>query len=248
MRSDRYRVKVNLLSPWVDDIVRHPKIMQYVNEVLGPDVLMWTADFFCKEPGTPHFVSWHQDGYYWGMEDNDSMVSVWLAMSPVTVENGCMRMVPGVHKEAGFREHAEGELAVADAGGKLEDNMSSKGQCIVRAAELEAQAEHVPLKPGDLAIFHLKTPHASAANVADYPRIGLAMRYMRTDYKKMNAAVDGNARDTATLVSGKDEYKLWDEEFVPTSELSPEAVAAHEKAMGGAGGGGHKRRIVPAGR
>ena len=136
-----------------------------MNQVLGPDVLMWTADFFCKEPGTHHFVSWHQDDSYWGMENNDSMVSVWLAMSPVTVENGCMRMVPGVHKEAGFREHAEGELAVADAGGKLEDNMSSKGQCIARAAELEAQAEHVPLKPGDLAIFHLKTPHASAANV-----------------------------------------------------------------------------------
>ena len=48
VRSDRYRVKVNVIAPWVDDIVRHPKILAYVKEILGPDVLMWTADFFCK--------------------------------------------------------------------------------------------------------------------------------------------------------------------------------------------------------
>jgi non-heme Fe2+,alpha-ketoglutarate-dependent halogenase len=182
------------------------------------------------------------------MEDDESMVSVWLAMSPVTKANGCMRMVAHKHTETGFMDHAEGEAAVEHAGGKLEDNMSSKGQCIVGAADLEEQAEHIELKPGDIAIFHLKTPHASAANVADYPRIGMAMRYMRTDCKKINAAVDGGARDSATLVSGKDVHKYWDEEFVPKEELSPDALAAHEKAMGGAGGGGHKRRIVPAGR
>ena len=68
----------------------------------------------------------------------------------------------------------------------------------------------------------------------------MAMRYMRNDCKKLTAAVnwihrivDGNAKDTATVVSGENLYKFWDEEFVPTSEFSPEAVAAHENAMDG---------------
>ena len=67
-------------------------------------------------------------------------MSVWLAMSPVTKENGCMRMVARKHTETGFMDHAEGEAAVEHAGGRLEDNMSSKGQCIVGAADLEEQA------------------------------------------------------------------------------------------------------------
>ena len=61
------------------ELIRHPRILDAVEEILGPDILCWDSTFFTKEPRTPSLVSWHQDLRYWGLS-GDSLVSVWAAL------------------------------------------------------------------------------------------------------------------------------------------------------------------------
>ena len=91
------RSKSHLLFTWVDNLMRHAKILDAVEDLIGPDILCWNTFFWIKEPLSETFVSWHQDLRYWGL-DTDHLVSVWLALSPATLETGCMRVLPGSHK------------------------------------------------------------------------------------------------------------------------------------------------------
>ena len=59
------------LLPWLYDIARHPRILDAVERVLGPDILVWSTGFFSKQPHDPSYVSWHQDSTYWGLEPAD---------------------------------------------------------------------------------------------------------------------------------------------------------------------------------
>ena len=92
-----YRYKSHLLFKWLADVIRHPAILDAVEDLIGPDILCWTTHWFVKEAHSPQYVSWHQDSNYWGVETDD-LVSVWLAVSSSTVESGCVRLLPGSHK------------------------------------------------------------------------------------------------------------------------------------------------------
>ena len=92
-----WRHKMHLLFTWADELVHHPKILDAVEDVIGPDILCWTTNFFIKEARSPGFVSWHQDSTYWGL-DPDDVVTAWVAFTDVTRENGYMQVIPGSHK------------------------------------------------------------------------------------------------------------------------------------------------------
>ena len=87
----------HLVLPFVAEIVRRPEILTWVGRVLGPDLLVWAATLFIKEPGSPDHISWHQDLTYWGL-DSDAEVTAWLALSSATADSGAMRFVPGSHR------------------------------------------------------------------------------------------------------------------------------------------------------
>ena len=91
------RHKVHLLFRWADEVVHHPPILDAVEDILGPDLLCWTTNFFIKEANDPAFVSWHQDSTYWGLEPAD-VVTAWVAFTDAPVESGAMRFLPGSHK------------------------------------------------------------------------------------------------------------------------------------------------------
>ncbi len=55
------RQKSHLLFPWLNDLVRHPGILDPVEDLIGPDILCWGTTFFIKNARDPGFVSWHQD-------------------------------------------------------------------------------------------------------------------------------------------------------------------------------------------
>ena len=78
--------------------MRHPTILDAVEDVLGPNLLVWSTSFFIKEARDPAYVSWHQDATYWGLSAPD-VLTAWVAFTDATVENGAMRMVPGSHAE-----------------------------------------------------------------------------------------------------------------------------------------------------
>ena len=82
------RHKVHLLFTWANQLARHPKILDAVEDVIGPDILCWSTTFFTKEARSPSFVSWHQDSTYFGLEPHEH-VTAWIALSDASKEAGC---------------------------------------------------------------------------------------------------------------------------------------------------------------
>jgi ectoine hydroxylase-related dioxygenase (phytanoyl-CoA dioxygenase family) len=207
--SGAMRHRSHVLFTWVADMVRHPKILDAVEDVLGPDILCWNTSFFVKEARDPGFVSWHQDATYWGLSSPDVM-TVWVAFSPANKVSGCMKFIAGTHK-----------MQVAHADTFHGDNLLTRGQEIAVDVN-EADAVYAELAPGQASLHHVLLFHGSAPNQSDDRRIGLAIRYIPTHVKQ---AV--GQRDWASLVRGTDRYGHFDPEPRPARDLDVEAVAFH---------------------
>lgn len=215
--------KPHLLYPWIFDLMVHPRILDAVEGVLGPDILCWSTQFFAKKANDPSFVSWHQDATYWGLSSPD-VTTAWLALTPSTPENGCMRVVPGTHRA---------QMAHDDT--FRPDNMLSRGQ-EVRVAVDPADAVDVVLAPGQMSLHHVLIVHGSEPNPSPLPRIGLAIRYVATDVRQKSGA-----RDYATLVRGQDRFGYFDHETPPRAAMGAAERAQHEAIVA------HQRAILYAG-
>ena len=135
------------------DIVRHPPILDAVEDLIGPDILCWGSSFFVKEARDPAYVSWHCDTYYYGIEPKET-VTAWVAFTPSSRDSGCIRCIPGSHlAETAFDE-------TPDAA-----NMLTRGQT-TRGVN-EGRAVHMPLAAGQFSIHHECTVHSSEPNNAD---------------------------------------------------------------------------------
>ncbi len=205
----RINQKPHLLYPWIADLVRHPRILDAIEDVHGPDLLCWSAQFFAKNAHDPSYVSWHQDGTYWGLSSPD-VITAWVALTPSVPENGCMEVVPGTHLRQ--VEHVD---TFADR------NLLSRGQEI--RVEVRPE-ERVPviLRPGQMSLHHVLIFHGSEPNTADYRRIGFAIRYIPTHVRQSNGP-----RESATLVRGTDRFGHFDLEERPAADMHPDAVARH---------------------
>ena len=208
-----WRHKAHLLFTWVDEIVHHPSIVDAAEDILGPDLFCWTTNFFIKEARSPGFVSWHQDAFYWGLSRDDVMTA-WVALSPANLESGCMKFLPGSHRQ----DH----LQHVDTFHK--DNLLSRGQEIAVKVDSDKAVDCI-LKPGEMSLHHVKLVHGSEPNRSPDRRIGLAIRYIPTDIEQLKV------RDSATLVRGVDRYHNFDLEPRPRRDLSEEAIAAHADAI-----------------
>ena len=179
----------NMVMPFIDEITRLPTVLSPVRAILGLDVMVWGANFFIKEAQSPNYVSWHQDLTYWGLDDVDE-VTAWVALSPSTVQNGCMRYVPGTHTQE----------IVPHRDTFAEDNQLSRGQELAVDVN-EAEAVDVLLSPGQIALHHGRIFHGSSANQTDNRRIGLAIRYISPRMQQVSGV-----KTYCTLVSGEDRY------------------------------------------
>ncbi len=211
--TGRGNQKPHLLYPQLDRIVRHEPILDAVESVLGPDFFVWSSQFFHKPAGDPGFVSWHQDGTYWGLSSPD-VVTAWVAFTPSTAQSGCMRVVPGTH-------HAQ----VPHEDTFAPDNLLSRGQEI-RVDVDEQRAVDVTLAPGEFSLHHVLLFHGSNPNRAAWPRIGFAIRYVATHVHQTSPM-----RESATLVRGSDDFGHFDHETAPEAELHPAAVARHAEII-----------------
>ncbi|MEM1314780.1 MAG: phytanoyl-CoA dioxygenase family protein [Pseudomonadota bacterium] len=206
----KWRHQTHLLFTWVDEITRSPAVLDRVEDVIGPDILVWGAGFFIKEPNTPDFVSWHQDATYWGLEPHDQIITAWVALSDVPVASGAMKFLAGSHK-TGLAEHDDTFH---------ENNLLSRGQEIAVDVD-EAQATNVVLKAGEFSLHHVLLAHGSHPNATDDRRIGLAIRYIPTSVRQTKL------RDIAVLVRGEDRYGHFDLLDPPKADLDEQALANH---------------------
>lgn len=212
--GEEQRFKAHLLVGWMDRIVHHPKLLDIVEEILGPDILCWSSDFFVKKAHDPGFVSFHQDTTYAGLEPFDGILNCWLALTPSRKENGCLRVLPGTHK-LGQLDHA---TTASEA------NMLFFGQ----TAQIEIDERDVvdmELEPGEMSLHHMAVVHGSQPNRSDTPRLGVVLRYIRPDVRQ------SKARDSATLVRGTDRYGHFDLEPRPEADWSGDAIAAFKDAL-----------------
>ena len=99
------RSKSYLLFDWADAITHHPNVLDAVEDLIGPDILVYHLTMHIKEPQTDVRVLWHQDDDYFHL-DPPAHVTAWVALSAASEEAGCMRMIPGSYRE-GLVPHAE---------------------------------------------------------------------------------------------------------------------------------------------
>jgi len=207
------RHKTHLLFTWADELVHHDAILDAVSDVIGPNILCWTSNFFIKEPSSPGFVSWHQDSTYWGLEPDD-VVTAWVAFTDATPENGYMQFIPGTHRVE--------QLPHMDTFHR--DNLLSRGQEI--SVEVDrSKAVGIDLKAGEMSLHHIKLVHGSEPNGSADRRIGFAIRYIPTHVRQTKV------RDSAQLVRGVDRFRHFDYEARPRADLDAGALAAHAEAV-----------------
>ena len=206
------RHKPHLYLTFLSDLIHHPRILDAAEDVLGPNLLVWSTSFFIKEPDNAGFVSWHQDSTYWGLSEPEG-VTAWVAFSASTPQSGCVRVIPGTHKLDQV-PHVETRSA---------GNLLTRGQEIAVDID-ESHAASMPLAPGELSLHHIRTFHNSEPNRSNDRRIGFAIRYIPTRIRQTE--VDG---DTATLVRGQDRFGNFELEERPETDLSAAAIAYHAK-------------------
>ena len=192
-----------------NELARLPVVLDLVEAIIGPDILVWDAAFLIKEPHHEARFTWHQDLTYWGLTPKESVVSTWLALSPSTPESGCMKIIPG--------SHAQDILPHHDTFGA--DNMLSRGQVLAVEVD-ESQAVDLVLEPGQMSIHHPHLFHGSAPNRSDDRRIGLNVQYIAPYVKQVVGAWD-----SAMLVRGVDREGNFEAEPPPEWDLAPEGLA-----------------------
>ena len=203
----------HLVFPAVDRLAHDERVLDAVERLLGPDLLLWNTSYFLKPPRSVDHVSWHQDLTYWGLDGTDQ-VSAWVALSPITEANGCMQFVPGSHRRA-IETHRDTFA---------EDNQLSRGQVLAVDID-EAQAVPVTLRPGEMSLHHGHLFHASAPNATDEWRIGITMIYLAPSMCQVVAKTD-----YARLVRGEDRFGHFECPPRPRFDFDPTGIAASETA------------------
>ena len=205
--------KSYLLFDWADRIVHHPAVLDAVEDVIGPDILVFHTTMWIKEANQPAFVHWHQDGAYFFLEQPEQ-VTAWVALSEASELAGCMRVIPG--------SHLWGELEHRDDPGP--NNMIRRGQGILDRFR-DDEGVLMPLRAGEMSLHNTRTIHASGPNRNSDRRMGLGISYIPTRVRPV-----GDPRPSALLVRGTDRYGYYEPEARLQQELSPEARAAHARA------------------
>ena len=210
--SHRYVWQLHLLMPWLAELVQQPSILDAVEQVLGPNILVWNSGFIIKWPEDNQYTSWHQDRTFWGLRP-ERAVTAWIAFTKSTRENGCLWMVPGTHRK-GQIEHA---------------NRYAKGNMLSRGQEIDLdissnKAVAVDLRPGEMSLHDVSIIHSSEPNTSDEIRIGCNITYIVPEVTQTLGP------DTAYLVRGQDNHRNFFLAPTPHDSESKETKEYYAKA------------------
>jgi non-heme Fe2+,alpha-ketoglutarate-dependent halogenase len=199
-------------SPWFNDLIRHPRILDAIEDVIGPDILVWTSTFFIKEPNSPTFAAWHQDGTYFGLEPHEQ-VCAWVALTDASAEAGCMEMLSSGGAPRQLHHAALG----------LAHSINRAGQTITEPFD-DSSPVAMALPAGSFSLHHELAVHRSAPNRAAHRRIGIGLNYLPTHVR-----VNSPIRLKAMLVRGEDRYGHFELIDPPAAERDAAALAVHQE-------------------
>ena len=181
------------------------RILDAMESVMGEDLLLLSTHFFCKYPDreAKHFVAWHQDVTYWGLEPPEAHTA-WIAVDDSNVENGCMQVVPGSHK-TGIVPHGTSDQ---------KGNLLSINQEIPDEYVDKSNVVQLELKAGQISIHHGQTYHASNPNTSNRRRCGLVARFSPPHVRQ--TVLNSQGRHwPVVLVRGEDRYHHFPEKSLP---------------------------------
>lgn len=191
---------------WVCDLATHPKLLDMVEDIIGPDILIHSSTFFAKDAKDEMFISWHQDSHYWGLSE-PRLVSAWIALTESNIGNGCLRVLPGTQTRR-FDHLVQRE----------ENNMLGTGLTVSEYLD-EKAAVDILLQAGEMSFHHANIIHGSKPNTSTSPRIGFAVRYMSTAVKQERA------HHEVILARGEDRYHYYKLQDKPTAGLEQGMIA-----------------------
>jgi non-heme Fe2+,alpha-ketoglutarate-dependent halogenase len=199
-------------SPWFNALIRHPRILDAVEDVIGPNILVWTSTFFIKEAHSPTFAAWHQDSTYFGLEPHEQ-ICAWVALTDATQEAGCMEHLSSRGAPRQLR-HAPLHLA---------NSINRAGQTITEPFD-PSNPVAMPLAAGSFSLHHEFAVHRSQPNRTAHRRIGVGLNYIPPQVR-----VSGSVRLCAVLVRGEDTHGHFDLIDPPAAERDAAALAVHQR-------------------
>jgi hypothetical protein len=207
----RFRVKAHLPFPWLCDIVRNPRLLDAVEDLIGPNILCWGASFFSKKAHDPRYVSWHTDSFYYAFEPAETL-SAWVSFNDSTIEAGCLQYIPGTHRGPAavheFKPHP--------------NNLVGNGQTVIGVDE--SKAVHAVLRAGQVVFHHESIVHGSGPNNASHPRVGFVIHYIAPNVRETR--FEGS---TAMLLRGEDRFGHWGRDPEPTRDFDPVCITAMDE-------------------
>jgi hypothetical protein len=173
---------------------RQEPILNMIEQIVGPDIILWISRILCKPAVTGREVPWHQDGEYWPMRPL-ATCSVWVAIDEATPENGGMRFIPGSHKREGLYRHHKSDRKDLVLNLELDADQFD-----------ERDAVDIVLEPGQISLHDVKMIHGSPANKSGKRRAALIMRYMPATSHYDRALVAGRTFNSAFNIANQ---PLW---------------------------------------
>ena len=153
------------------DFCKNKIILDYVEQLIGPDFALWNSSFFAKPPIDGHATPWHQDGQYWPIRPL-ATCTVWLAIDDATIENGCLRFIKGSHIDQKLKSHNINN-----------DKNLTLNQELMKEEYDEENAVNLILKRGQISLHDVYLVHGSEANNSPNARRAITMRFMPTSSK-----------------------------------------------------------------
>ncbi len=152
-------------EPRLLDYLLDDNAVDLVEPLIGPDIGLWSSHFICKEAGTGPATPWHSDADYWKgrFERFTGIVTIWLAIDPADRGNGCMKVIPGSHREA---EH---KYRPVDA----ESNTFAREAVGID----QRKAVYFELEINECSFHDSRIVHGAEANLSNRRRCGYTMRY-----------------------------------------------------------------------
>ena len=158
------------------DVAEDRNITDVVSVLLKqPNIDCFQSQFIFKNPGVIG-QPWHQDSYYFRF-DRQPQVGVWLALSAATIENGCLWVIPGSHRECRIFDHVPDQRPAAN-----------RGYMEIASQDTSAQIP-VLMDPGDVLFFHSYLMHRSTDNVASVRRTAMVYHYAIAGTRPLSADV-----------------------------------------------------------
>ncbi len=155
------------------DIATDPRILDHVEDIIGPDILCWATAILSKKPHDPKAVPWHQDASFWSLSPART-VTVWLAIDDADAGNSAMRFIPGTHDRGAIAVQKTGDGAVFH---KQTADAESLGQPFTNA-----------LKAGQISLHADMLVHGSEPNLSERRRCGFTLRYCPPQVQITDAA------------------------------------------------------------